>query len=256
MAYVFVSYSRRDKQELEKLVSTLETAGHGVWWDVQSIQGGEDWQAAISRAIVDSDVTILILSPHAVNSEWVQRELAISWDNHKPVIPFQVAPVEQIPDLIKKGNINIVIAYNAHDAALSKLLADLGGVARAGRRIPFAARYARLSNFLGRSDDFRRIHALLQTPRGPGAARVGLHGMGGIGKTQLCIEYAHRYRYYFPDGVFFVDAGADLGHQFASLAPVIDPSGESFPLRSKSRRALRRSGSKSLGAAARTSHPR
>ena len=51
-------------------------------------------------------------------------------------------------------------------------------------------------------------------------------------RLQLCIEYAHRYRYYFPDGVFFVDAGADLGHQFASLAPVIDPSGKSFPLRS------------------------
>lgn len=58
MAYIFVSYSRRDKQELEKLVSTLQSAGHGVWWDVRSIQGGEDWQAAIKRAIVDSDVTV------------------------------------------------------------------------------------------------------------------------------------------------------------------------------------------------------
>jgi WD40 repeat protein len=42
--------------------------------------------------------------------------------------------------------------------------------------------------------------------------------MGGIGKTQLVVEYVHRYRNHYPDGVFWIEAAGPLVEGFARLA--------------------------------------
>jgi nucleoside phosphorylase/tetratricopeptide (TPR) repeat protein len=62
--------------------------------------------------------------------------------------------------------------------------------------------------FKGRERDLAELHALLRgtgkvalTSASPG--RVYAHGGGGIGKSRLAIEYAHRYRKDYPGGVFF-----------------------------------------------------
>src|SRR6266481_8878079 len=71
-----------------------------------------------------------------------------------------------------------------------------------GSRMPRAAS----ATFVGRRDELRDLAALLT----PGAAaQVGVHaavtGMGGVGKTQLAIEYAHRYGQLYSGGVFWMN---------------------------------------------------
>ena len=54
---------------------------------------------------------------------------------------------------------------------------------------------ARNPNFSGRGELLERLHTSLQA--GSAAAvvpRGALHGLGGVGKTELALEYAHRYR--------------------------------------------------------------
>lgn len=46
--HVFVSYLHDNKDEVERLVSELESAGEGVWWD-ENILGGSDWKKKFAR---------------------------------------------------------------------------------------------------------------------------------------------------------------------------------------------------------------
>src|SRR5664280_532873 len=94
--------------------------------------------------------------------------------------------------------------------------ADVGG-RFPGVRPPVWRVPARNPNFTGRDRMLEELHARLS-----GATTVvvqALHGMGGVGKTQLAVEYAHRFA---PDYqlVWWIDADqpALIPDQFAVLA--------------------------------------
>src|SRR5262245_15887838 len=64
---------------------------------------------------------------------------------------------------------------------------------------PFIGVPPRIASFTGRSGDLDRLDAVLMRDK-PAAVtqasvgRAAVQGMGGVGKTALAIEYAHRYR--------------------------------------------------------------
>src|SRR5271157_3306255 len=92
--------------------------------------------------------------------------------------------------------------------------------------------FPRNPGFLGREDELTRLHAALSgsgsgSGSGPvgirpaGSARAaGLIGMGGIGKTQLAVEYSYRQHeaLTYPDGIFWINAAEPLDQGFARLA--------------------------------------
>src|SRR5208282_3008118 len=88
--------------------------------------------------------------------------------------------------------------------------------------------FPRNPGFLGREDELTRLHAALSgSGSGPvgirpaGSARAaGLIGMGGIGKTQLAVEYSYRQHEAgtYPDGIFWINAAEPLDQGFARLA--------------------------------------
>ena len=80
--------------------------------------------------------------------------------------------------------------------------------------------FPRNGEFVGRDGDLKRLHASLSGPgSGPvGIRPAGLTGMGGIGKTQLVVEYVYRHRDDYPDGIFWIDAAGPLVEGFARLA--------------------------------------
>lgn len=50
--------------------------------------------------------------------------------------------------------------------------------------------------------------------------RLAIHGLGGVGKTQLVVQYVHRHRADYPEGTFWLrgDATTTLTSDLASLA--------------------------------------
>jgi len=74
-ARAFVSYSRQDRDFVEKLVDDLKRHGVDVCLDRHELATGGSIVKAISDAIQESSYLIVALSADSVKSKWVQAEL-------------------------------------------------------------------------------------------------------------------------------------------------------------------------------------
>ncbi len=87
MAHVFISYSKKNKIYADKLAEHLKANGFDVWID-DRIEFGVDWWKAIEKAIIDAAACIVIMSPDAEQSNWVQTEITLIFDRNKPLFPM------------------------------------------------------------------------------------------------------------------------------------------------------------------------
>jgi hypothetical protein len=94
VSQVFVSYSRRDGREVSAIANELKEAGHKVWLDKSTIQGGARWQEEIVRGIESTDVFVVMLSPYAVRSENVEREIGLAYTASKTILPVMLHRAE------------------------------------------------------------------------------------------------------------------------------------------------------------------
>jgi len=73
---IFISYSTKDASTLaSRLAKDLRDSGHPVWIAPESIMPGEKWGKAIERGLQESGIFILLLTPEAVDSFWVNKEM-------------------------------------------------------------------------------------------------------------------------------------------------------------------------------------
>ncbi|MCA9948029.1 MAG: tetratricopeptide repeat protein [Anaerolineales bacterium] len=87
--------------------------------------------------------------------------------------------------------------------------------------------FHRNKNFVGRKSDLLNIASKLlpATNRKDGLPQtVVIHGLGGLGKTQLAVEFAYRYGRYFPGGVYWLSF-ADADNVAEEVAAVGDQKG-------------------------------
>ncbi len=75
---VFVSHSHSDNAFSRQLVSELQWLGLTVWYDEMSLGAGH-LGPSVERELRASDAFIVVLSPAAVASQWVQSEWYAAW---------------------------------------------------------------------------------------------------------------------------------------------------------------------------------
>ena len=112
---------------------------------------------------------------------------------------------------------------------------------------PFIGVPPRIASFTGRADELDRLDAILMQDK-PAAVtqasvgRAAVQGMGGVGKTSLAIEYAHRYRSLYA-GVCWCPAETRTGllSALASLAVTLGAAtAEEADVEKAAKAALRR----------------
>jgi hypothetical protein len=75
---VFISHSSRDRKMAKRLAETLVAHGIPVFYSPRNIIGAQQWQDEILKALQRCDWFVVILSPAAVESMWVRREIAFA----------------------------------------------------------------------------------------------------------------------------------------------------------------------------------
>lgn len=70
----FLSYHSGDDDRVAALKAALESRGIRVWLDAEQIRPGDRFPGALARAIGSVRCVVLVLSPGAVASTWVEEE--------------------------------------------------------------------------------------------------------------------------------------------------------------------------------------
>jgi serine/threonine kinase PknH len=90
---VFVSYSARDTAPAKPLLDALTKAHEEVWHD-QQLAGTEAWWNATLERIRSCDVFVIALSSGALESKPCRAELEYAQALGKPILPVQVAELD------------------------------------------------------------------------------------------------------------------------------------------------------------------
>lgn len=245
----FISYNKADREWAEWITQQLEQLG-GYTAVVQAwdFRPGGNFVLDMHRAVQTCDRTLAVLSPDYLTSiftapEWAAAFGADSTGFQQKLVPVRVRDCK--PDGLL-SNIVYIDLLNLNAEKASKAL--LAGVARgpvdrkAPRPFPGMANAAmqgqprppgmlpdiwsiphlRNPNFTEPGQRLTEIRDALLSGK-PAALTQALAGLGGVGKTQLAIEYAYRHASDYAL-VWWVrsEQAATLAADYAALATALD----------------------------------
>jgi hypothetical protein len=72
---IFISHASKDKYFVDRLVSDLAAHAIPVWYDKLDVRLGDSIPGKINSGISEAKYFLIVLSPAAVESKWVQEEL-------------------------------------------------------------------------------------------------------------------------------------------------------------------------------------
>jgi hypothetical protein len=91
---VFVSYSTKDKTITDSIVASLEQNQIRCWYAPRDIKPSEDWGNAISNAIEESKMFLIIFSGNSNQSRRVVDELNLAIAQELTILPFRIEKLE------------------------------------------------------------------------------------------------------------------------------------------------------------------
>ena len=97
MSFVFVSYSREDGAYVKRLAKRLPRLGIPVWFD-RHMGAADVFPETTQQRLDAAAAVVVIVSPNAAGSRWVQRELYYATAIGKRIFPFEL--VESPPHLM------------------------------------------------------------------------------------------------------------------------------------------------------------
>ena len=72
---VFLNHARKDNGLARELRLRLEPEGFSVWTAEDQIFPGDDWAKKVAKALEDSDLMVVLLTPRAFESEFLRQNV-------------------------------------------------------------------------------------------------------------------------------------------------------------------------------------
>ena len=249
----FVSHAGADRAWAEWVAWQLAEAGYAVELDVWDWEPGRNFVTAMSDALDRADRVVALFSAayfdrsRYTTEEWSASMVHLPGAGQGRLVPVRVeeVAVEQVPAVLRPLVCCDVFGVDAGqarrrllDAVRSSRWPDgepvfpgrgspagLGRLGGSGPRLPGSV--PRVWNVPARNPEFTGRDQMLVALRevlagGDRAVVQALHGMGGVGKTQLAAEYAWRFAGAY-ELAWWVDAeqAGLIGDQFAALGTAL-----------------------------------
>lgn len=224
---VFLSHNGKDKPAVEQLAHKLEAKGIKVWLDKWNLIPGNPWQEEIEEALDECQTFAVFLGPSGFGP-WENEEMrsAISdrvRDKNRRVIPVLLpgAPDSKplkLPRFLSRATwVDFRIGLD-NENALYRLECGIKGIAPGKSTeirptsqlpndkipspgdLPLGSYLPLPSNdlFTGRKNELKELaNNLLDKSKSGIVIIQAVTGMGGLGKTQLAVEFGYRYGKYF-----------------------------------------------------------
>ncbi|MEU0041000.1 FxSxx-COOH system tetratricopeptide repeat protein, partial [Streptomyces sp. NPDC006333] len=231
---VFVSYAGADQAWAEWVAWHLREAGHRVELDVWDWRTGDNFVQRMDQALRRATAVVALFSSNYFDpARWTHVEWTSVVAGRRRLVPLTIAPLSgiDIPDILTAAirkdlhgldeQAAITALRDAVDGPTGPLTPPQfpgaapasapGEEAPGGRpRLPSSAGMPGVWNVPSRNPRFTGREASMTRVReglldGGQAVVQAVHGLGGIGKTQLALEYAHRFASQY-DIVWWIDA--------------------------------------------------
>lgn len=121
---IFLSYSREDEVFCNKLVTDLEQAGIDIWMDQRRIKPGQRWDDEIQKAIKQTKIMMVVLSPASCESENVGDEVNYALDQDDVIVPVLL---KECDIFFRLSRVQYIDFTSDCDAAFVELVARLTG---------------------------------------------------------------------------------------------------------------------------------
>jgi signal transduction histidine kinase len=130
MPSVFVSYSSADRVFARRVATDLTLAGAAVWFDEVELRVGDAILSAIASAVERIDYFIVVLSPAAIASRWVMKELEVAsakelTTGRVVVLPLLLHDCPMPPQLVGKRYVDCR-TEGAYTSSLAELKSRIG----------------------------------------------------------------------------------------------------------------------------------
>ncbi|MCB0018889.1 MAG: hypothetical protein KDE09_13950, partial [Anaerolineales bacterium] len=238
--------------------ASLETYSHLI----QMIKPNSDQLKQLTEALLDgfdhaglTRLTRVYFDLHLERITPVagKRDLTIITENLVAYFASQKGGLKQLLSAAIEDNpdneeLKLLVAKWANlDFAIKPLPYVANEITQEIGSLPFYVPFLQNPNFVGRDKELAVLHNMLmgsesdsseantsfsQKPQPITITPAGLTGQGGVGKTQLAVEYAYRcreggqYQGCYVEGIFWLNGAIDLDDAFAQLGIHLQPDME------------------------------
>ncbi|MBN1200348.1 MAG: toll/interleukin-1 receptor domain-containing protein [Anaerolineae bacterium] len=130
MHQIFVSYTQSDEDFTIQLANDLRASGARIWLDIHDAEPGRYWSRSIERALGESVMMLVVLSPAALMTEHVAVEWQAYLAARRPVIPVVAQPCKLPDPLRARSPVNFTHDYQRAVHRLTTRLIECGARAR------------------------------------------------------------------------------------------------------------------------------